>query len=95
MQSPSLSTNDYLPLINNIFKNELSAIISSKDYKSQYANLSREEKKLLKKNIIELAEFAAKYFISKKGEHIKDENKLKDLITKSVFQALENLNDFK
>ncbi|NHZ86072.1 MAG: hypothetical protein GWP19_09345 [Planctomycetia bacterium] len=87
-----LNVKDYFSLYHNVFFQELHAIVSAKEYKSKFANFSREDKKKIKANQDNIAVIATQYFIDKKGYLylLKDEKKVDELVDKSIIYALKN-----
>ncbi len=88
-QNTPINADDCFALYHNIFFDQLHAILSPKDYKSRYANLSREDKRKIKENHKELAEVAVKYFLDKNGDVLEDENAVDNLFEESILNALE------
>jgi hypothetical protein len=93
MQSPThhsrVTADDCRALYYNIFFQELHAIISSRDYKSRYANLSREDRRKIKENHKEMADNAVRYFIDNNGADLVDERAVNNLFEESILKALE------
>lgn len=85
----SLTAEDYLSLYRNIFYQELLAIISSKEYKSRGATFTNEDRNKIKKNIKEIADIAAKYFIDNGGANLNSEKDVDKLFVKSIRFALK------
>lgn len=93
MQSPEqnslLTTDDCFVLYRNIFLQELHAIITSRDYKPVYADLSREDRRKIEENHKEIAEPAVNYFIDNNGADLVDESAVNNLFKKSILNALK------
>lgn len=93
MQSPTrnsrVTADDCKALYCNIFSQELHAIISSRDYKSRYANLTREDRRKIKENHKEIADNAVRYFIDNNGADLVDEGAVNNLFEESILKALE------
>ncbi len=93
MRSPDrnemVTAKDHFVLYRTIFAQELHAIISSREYKSRYANFSREDKRRIRENHEAMAELAARYFIHNDGANLADEKKANILIRKSILAALK------
>lgn len=87
-----LTTDDSFVLYYNIFFRELRAIISARDYKSRFANLSRKDRNKIKKNYKKIAEIGAKYFINNNGSSLIDESAVRRLFEESISKALEILS---
>ena len=84
-----LTPNHYLALYKNVIFQELHAIISAKDFKSQYSNFTTEDKKTIKANQNEIAEAAARHFIKNNGSDLTKESEVEKLIHKSIKEAIK------
>lgn len=88
-KSPRLNVQDYLAIYKNVLITALNSILSSKEYIQDYAGLLRDNRRLIKENLEEIAEMAADCFTKNGGAKLTNEREIDNLIKQCISQSVQ------
>ncbi len=84
----SPSTDDSFLLYKNIFQDELYALIKSREH--DRFPLNSNERRIIRNNNEEMAEYAARHFINNHGTNLDDEDIVQAAIDETIRAALRH-----